>query len=412
MTPLEIALVLALIALAAVAAWLLHQRTKLASERDIAVARLGDEQRMKESFASLAGQVLDTSNKRFLELAESKLATKQTQAAAELDQRTTAFASLVKPIAETLKKTEEKLVDIDRKNAGLAQQVGDATQASFDLRKETARLVQALSKPQVRGRYGEIQLERVAELAGMRSYCDFASQDFMRDAEGNLLRPDMIVRLPNERVIAVDAKTNLEHYLQAVDATTPELAEAALVRFAEHVANQTRLLSKKGYWKELQSSPELVVMFVPGDQFIDAALQRRPDLIELAANHNIVLASPSTLIGLLRAVHVGWREKSLTDNALELFKLGSELHKRLGTAFTYADRLGRNLETALKSYNEFVGSVDGRLMPTLRKFEELGAQTGTPAGELREVEIAVRRLAEVPEAELKVDQPTSSAGAP
>lgn len=404
MTPLEIVLFVLLLATLVAVFALLRERYRLSGERDVARARLeatmADEQRLKESFESLAGKALATSSSQFLALAEQKLAAKETSALSEMDKRKKTFEELVGPIADALKKTDAKLGELEKERgqayAGLLSQVRTMSETNAKVREEANKLVQALSKPVVRGRYGEVQLQRVAELAGMRAYCDFGTQESMRDQEGRLLRPDMVVRLPNERVIAVDAKTNIEFYLAALQAGTPEEAEAALVRFATHVADQAVSLSKKGYWKEFTDSPEFVVMFVPGDQFVDAALERRPDLIDVAAQHNVVLASPSTLIGLLRAVHVGWREKKLSDSARELFTLGRELHERVAVALDHADRVGDGLKKAVESYNRFVASVDTRLIPSLRKIEEHGVKSASDVVELTPVEGSVRRSGALP----------------
>jgi DNA recombination protein RmuC len=266
--------------------------------------------------------------------------------------------------------------------------------------------VQALVKPNVRGRYGEMQLQRVAELSGMKSYCDFALQDSVRDAEGNLLKPDMVVKMASGREVAIDAKTNIDAYIAAMGAATPELAERELQRYAQHVVEQAQALGKKSYWKQYVGSPEFTVMFLPGDQFLDAALERRPDLIEIAAKANVVLASPSTLIGLLRAVHVGWREKRLAENAAVLFELGKQLQGRLGVALGHADKVGQSLRRAVEDYNKFVGSVESRVMPTLRKFEESGASAGEPVEELSPVESLPRAtpLLEVPASDAARDE--------
>jgi DNA recombination protein RmuC len=276
--------------------------------------------------------------------------------------------------------------------SGLRAQVQSMAQQSELLRGETAKLAQAMSNPNVRGRYGEIQLQRVAELSGMQGYCDFDKQATL-SSDGKVQRPDMIVRLPNERMIAVDAKTNIGAYLESLDAKSPELAEQSMRRFADHVVEQAQALGRKGYWKQFADSPELVVMFVPGDQFLDGALQRRPDLIELSARANVILATPSTLIGLLRAVNVGWREKKLADSARELLQLGSELHTRFSVAIGHAESVGTALDRAVREYNQLAGSIDARVMPTLRKFEEAGARKEEPIKELKPIESAVRAIA-------------------
>lgn len=398
MTPLEIALLLTLAGGGVAAMWLLRERYRLAAERELAQRRLEDaavsETRMRESFRALAAETLQASSAQFLQLAERTLAARETKAAAEMDKRKSAVDQLVKPIEAALKRTEGELRKLERERTkayvGLKTEVKGIAASNAELSRETAKLARALGKPNVRGRYGEIQLQRVAELAGMQAYCDFAVQAKVRDAEGRLKRPDMIVRLPNERVLAVDAKTSLDAYVEALAASAPEKQKELLQQFADHVARQSGELSKKAYWRDFSESPEFVVMFIPGDQFVDAALEHRPDLIELCAERNVILASPSTLIGLLRAVHVGWHEKRLSDSARELFELGRELHERAARAMGHAEQLGASLDTTLRRYNKFVASVDSRLIPTLRKFEERGVQVGEPVRELRPLEGVLR----------------------
>ncbi len=405
---LEVAVVVLSLALVAAVVWIARlsteraqlagERAQLAGERDLAAQRLADaaknEAQLRESFQALAGDALSKSSAQFLQLAEQKFAARDAAAAGDLDKRRTAVDQLIQPIGEALKKTQEELrkLETERQAAysGLKQQVAAMQSANVDLSKETQKLSQALSKPHVRGAYGEVQLQRVAELAGMQAYCDFATQESVRDSLGKLQKPDMVVKLPNERVIAVDAKTNISAYLDAQNASTPEQAEEHLARFAKHVVEQAQALGKKGYWSNYDA-PEFTVMFIPGDQFIDAALQRRPDLIELAANANVVLASPSTLIGLLRAVSVGWREKRFSESAEVLQKLGKELLERFGGALGHADKVGTSLRRAVDDYNQFVGSVDARVMPTLRKFEEAGAKGKEAIKELTPVDSATRR---------------------
>lgn len=333
---------------------------------------------IKEHFKALAADALKGSNDAFLTLAKQTFEQHQQTATAELDKRKTAVDELVRPLRETLTKTEERLL-------GLAETSGA-------LKSETARLVHALSKPDVRGRYGEIQLRRVLEVAGMREYCDYQEQASTVDDSGRPLRPDMIVKLPNDRVIVVDAKTNTLAYVEAVHATTPEEREACLERFASHVAEQVAALSKKSYWSEFNGSPDFVVMFIPGDQFLDAALARRTDLIEKAAAQNIILASPSTLIGLLRAVAVGWREKGLEDQARELFELGKQLHDRAATAFGHVASVGQAIDQAGKRYNVMVGSIESRLLPTLRRFEDSGARSAKTLPALPQVDVQLKGL--------------------
>lgn len=326
------------------------------------------EQELKAQFTQLSGEVLDVSTKRFLEQAKSNFEHQLKQAESGLEQRRKAVEELVKPIGETLGKTEERLIQ-------LTERVDLTTSASELLRTSTDRLVQAFSRPEVRGRYGEVQLRRVAELAGMVAYCDFDEQGSVRTADGQLLRPDMIVRLPNEREIVVDAKCNIDAYVRAVEVMDSVEREKLMKKFAEDVASQASKLSNKNYWVHYEGSPDFVVMFVPGDHFLDAALSRRPDLLEQAADQRVILASPATLIGLLRAVAVGWREHGLTEQARELFTLGKELHERAGVAYGHISQLGELLERATRKYNEAVGSIQTRLTPTLRRFEDAGAKS-------------------------------------
>ncbi len=422
MTALAIALGVLLLFAAIAAAWLAAQRASLQRalrDRDDALSRLNDSlststreandhraqaaalaerikglehrltedaernserlKQLQETFDALASRALDASTKRFLELAQQRFATQQKEAGADLELRKKAVEDLVKPIADTLKKTDEKLAAIEKEraqhHASLVENIRNLREAGDSLRMRTDDLVNALRKPQVRGAYGEMILERVVELAGMRSYCHFSAQESKRDSSDNLLRPDMVVRLPNERCIVIDAKTNIEAYLEAVHARDPNEADAHLDRFARHVADQADKLAKKDYTAIVEGSPEFVVMFIPGDQFIDAALERKPDLLEYAAQRNVILASPSTLIGLLRAVHVGWREKQLSDSAEELFNLGRTLHERIAVALDHAMKVGQGIETARKAWNNFVGSVSSRLLPAIRTFEDRGAHS-------------------------------------
>lgn len=414
---LETAVLLLALALIGCAIWIARlsaERSRIAGERDLAQQRAADVERnaaqQKDSFRALAGETLKAESEQFLRLATQTLAARESSAVAEMDKRKAALDQLLKPIGEALARTHEELKRIEGDRtatyASLRAQVQGIADANVELRKETGRLVQALVKPHVRGRYGEMQLQRVAELSGMKSYCDFALQDAVRDAEGNLLKPDMVVKMASGRELAVDAKTNIDAYIAAMGAATPELAERELQRYAQHVVEQAQALGKKSYWKQYDGSPEFTVMFLPGDQFLDAALERRPDLIEIAAKANVVLASPSTLIGLLRAVHVGWREKRLAENAAVLFELGKQLQGRLGVALGHADKVGQSLRRAVEDYNKFVGSVESRVMPTLRKFEESGASAGEPVEELSPVESLPRAtpLLEVPASDAARDE--------
>ncbi|GAB5496803.1 MAG: DNA recombination protein RmuC [Phycisphaerales bacterium] len=344
-----------------------------------------NEERLKEAFGALSAQALKEGRAEFLAQA------KPVFEAAKKEQ-----SDLVKPIGEVLSATREKLETIEKARAesfaALHERMELVTQAGRGLRDETNKLTRALSRPEVRGQYGEIQLRRVAELAGMTSYCDFTEQTSVRDSENNLLRPDMVVKLPNDRVIAVDAKTNTYAYIEAVNAESDEQRDEHLERFARHVQEQAKKLSDKKYWSQFDGSPEFVVMFVPGDHFIDAALSRKPELIDYAAQNGVILASPSTLIGLLRAVAVGWRESRLAEEARGLWELGKELHERAAVAFDHAGDLGKSLRQSVERYNRLVGSIDSRLVPTLKKFEDAGAGSAKQLSEVKQLDAQAKLI--------------------
>ncbi|MGV6814228.1 MAG: DNA recombination protein RmuC [Phycisphaerales bacterium] len=348
---------------------------------------VNDEKRLTEQFEAIGGKSLRANQEALSKFLTDRLKDADKLSQAQLDERKVAIESLVKPIRETLEKTHEQIT-----------QLGERVQASGasneSLKEETARLTKALSRPEIRGQYGEIQLRRVAELAGMTGYCDFNEQVSVRDEDGQLQRPDMIVTLPNERIIVVDAKANINAYIEAVNAANDEERETQMDRFARHMTEQVKKLADKKYWALFDSnSAEFVVMFVPGDHFIDAALARNPDLLDIAAQQGVIMASPSTLIGLLRAVHVGWREHALTEQAEELFQLGKELHDRAATAFEHAGKLGDSIRQSVERYNRLVGSIDSRMMPTLKKFEAAGAKSGKGLVEPKRVEGEPRLLA-------------------
>jgi len=339
-----------------------------------------------EQFEALGSRTLKSNQEALGKFLTERLKDADSLSQAELDKRKQAVEAMVKPIRETLSKTSEQITQLD-------ERVKASSASNDSLKEETARLAKALSRPEIRGQYGEIQLRRVAELAGMTSYCDFSEQFSQRDEQGNLLRPDMVVTLPNDRVIVVDAKANINAYIEAVNAPTDAEREEQLDRFARHTSEQVKKLSDKRYWSLFDGkSAEFVVMFVPGDHFIDAALSRRPELLDDAAQRGVILASPSTLIGLLRAVAVGWREQALTEQAAALFELGKELHERASTAFEHADSLGKALKASVERYNKMVGSIDTRLMPTLKKFEESGAKSSKALVEAKPVEGELRGL--------------------
>ncbi|QOJ01806.1 MAG: DNA recombination protein RmuC [Phycisphaeraceae bacterium] len=356
-------------------------RTRAAAltERLAAQADAFDQARdaMLDTFNAAASKALGDSSKSFLSLAEQRFQTLLTKGNADLDQRKAEVDRLVAPITQTLDKTKDLIDRIEKERvnsfAQLAEQVRAAADTTTSLREETTQLTQALREPTVRGRYGETQLRRVAELAGMTAYCDFDLQD-QTQGQDQALRPDMVVRLPGDRTIVVDAKANILAFLDALKERDPALQAQHLDRFAAHVADQATKLARKRYWSQYEGSPEFVVMFIPGDHFLDAALKRRPELLDDAARQNVILATPSSLIAMLRAVAAVHAQSRLAREAQELRALGAELHKRAADAIEHAKSLGTHLDRAVDAYNKFLGSYQSRLEPHLRKFEDAGVK--------------------------------------
>lgn len=353
-------------------------------------------EQLSQRFQAIASEVVRGTGAALLDQHKRELEAQNKLADSALEKRQQAVANLVRPIQDVLAQYSDKLGEIERQRAEsfgqLTQRMTDMASANQLLRDETGKLTKALSRPEVRGRYGEIQLRRVAELAGMTGFCDFQEQATATGADGKRKRPDMVVRLPNERVVAVDAKANIAAYVDACQSTDASEQEAHLERFAGHVHEQVKKLADKSYWSDFDGSPDFVVMFVPGDQFLDAALSRRPELLEFAAERNVIIASPSTLIGLLRAVAVGWREHRLAENAQRLLNLGVELHERAAVVLGHASDCGEALRKAVERYNKFASSVQSRLMPTLRKFEEADIRSTRELAEMPEIEVRPQSL--------------------
>ena len=348
----------------------------------------------KAVFGKLSGEALEKASTQFLKLAESRLKEQQTAGEAEMEARKAAVDALIKPMGETLRKTGETLAQIEKDRtdsfATLRQQIAGVSQANEALRGETAKLARAMSRPEVRGCWGELQLRRVVQLAQMTENCDFVEQATHESADGGRMRPDMIVNLPNKRVIAVDAKAPYEAYLDAARASTEEERRSHLARFAGHMCDKITGLGRKQYWADLKGSVDFVVLFVPGDQLIDAALGQRGDLIERAAETNVLLASPGTLIALLRAVALGWREKRFEDEARTIYELARDLHGRAVDAYGHMTGLEESLAASVKHYNKFVGSYSRLVEPQFRKLEEADVRRG------KEIVPALEAIAEEP----------------
>jgi DNA recombination protein RmuC len=342
-----------------------HERARAQEER----------QRLSGTFAELSAQALQKNNEQFLALAETKFGQAQTAAQGDLSQRQEAIAQLLGPLSETLARYESGLqrVELERKGAyeGLSEKVAQLHQGHEQLQKETRNLVTALRSPQTRGRWGEIQLRRVVEMAGMLSHCDFDEQVSTLSDEGRL-RPDMIVHVPGGGEIVVDAKVPLEAFLNLIDADDDDARAVFQAAHARQLRSHVDQLAKKEYWKQFAQSPQQVVAFIPGDQLLSAAYEADPTLQEHAMANGVLLTTPTMLIALLRTVAFGWRQESLAENAREVQRLGAELYERLRTMGAHMQRLQRSLTASVAAYNDAVGSLESRVLVSARRFPALG----------------------------------------
>ncbi len=362
-----------------------------AGERDQALVRAREQ--LQSVFAELAGDSLKNNGELFLQLARERLTRQQLDASAALKERETAIESMVQPIREALLKTEAQIQNIERERidafATIKSQMEMLASGQNLLSRETRNLVTALRRPDVRGQWGEITLKRLVELAGMSSHVDFTEQQH-QVTESGVIRPDMIVHMPERRDIVVDVKTPLDAYLAAVEAQSDEERAVQLRRHAQLVSARVRELSSKRYWSQFEKSPDFVVLFLPGDQFLSAALQENPGLIDESLRQSVMLATPTSLVALLKAVAYGWKQNVLADNAAEIRRLGEDVYKRLAVFGEHLGRLGKSLGNSVDSFNKAVGSLEQQVMPAARRFPELGLRVSRELEPIEHVDTLTR----------------------
>jgi DNA recombination protein RmuC len=370
------------------AVWLFmraHVRSAVGSRREAA-----------EMFEALSSRALRESSESFLQLAQAQLGQHQVAGREELEKRQRAIEQLVKPMAEGLDKVRGELEQLERarreSHGSLTTHMKSVAETQERLRRETAGLVTALRAPATRGRWGEIQLRRVCEMAGMLAHCDFAEQSTIQSDEGRL-RPDLVVKLPGGKDVVVDSKVPLEAYLSALDAETDEERRMHMTAYGRHVREHVIKLSQKSYWAQFSSAPEFVVMFLPSEAFFSAALEQVPSLIEEGAEQRVLIATPTTLIALLRAVAYGWRQEKVAENAQAVHDLGRELYRRLARMADHIARCGDALGRSVQHYNQLVGSLEHSVMPQARRFTELEVEgTAAELPLLRQIEVQARAL--------------------
>lgn len=378
-------------------------RVKAETREKETLERLEDEKKLLndakekliDAFKATASDTLVNSNREFLKLARENFDKILAEAKGDLGKRQEAIRGLVKPLSESLKQFDEHVRELEKSRegaySGIEEQLKSLTESQQQLNRETGNLVNALRTPQIRGRWGELTMKRVVELAGMSEHCDFTEQLSVQSEDGRI-KPDMIVHLPSDREIVVDAKVSLDAYLNALSAGNEEEKNSYLSNHARQIRTHMKKLGSKAYWNQLDKTPEFVVMFIPGESFFATAAHHDHSLIEDGMEMRVVLATPTTLIALLRAIAYGWNQKTLEVNALKIKDLGKDLYKRMRVLANHIAQIGKGLERANASYNDAVGSMESRVLPAARRFKELGVTGGDEITHLETLDTTPRNL--------------------